>query len=108
MSKLTVIGAIILFLFGNAIAHESIIDLTKKFYVKAEQINFSENKIYIDVEGIIYETPAIYSDEDGYFIDKIAKSGDCSWYEWECSKCRFCNLRGVDYECRNCKRPISQ
>ena len=87
---------------------EELIDLLRKFYVKVEQIAFSDNKIYIDVEDLTYVTPAIFSDENGYYIEKIAKSGNCSWYEWECSKCRACNLRGIDWECRACGRPISQ
>lgn len=84
-----------------------IIKLHEKFYVKIDQINFEKNKIHIQLESIVYETPAIHSDKDGYFIDKIASSGNCSWYEWQCAKCHFCNLRGIDYRCRECRFPMS-
>ncbi len=86
-----------------------IVDLTKKFYITEDQIKLSGNKIYIDVEGIIYETPAVFTDENGYYIEQVAKSGKCAWYEWECERCGYCNLRGVDYECRvpTCQYPIS-
>lgn len=89
------------------------IDLARNFYVQMEQIILSSNRIYINIDHLIYETPAIFSDENGYYVNKItidnqAKSGDCSWMEWECSKCKFCNLRGIDWVCRSCGRPISQ
>jgi hypothetical protein len=92
----------------NDTCSNQVIDLPQKFYVKLDHINFRDNKIYIDVDNFIYATPAIFSDEEGYYIEKIATSGDCSWYEWQCTKCGACNLRGVDWECRSCKRPISQ
>lgn len=87
-----------------------IIDLGKKFYVNVEQVDFANQKIYIGTEGIVYETPALFSDENGYYILQIAQSGHCAWYEWECSnsKCKACNLRGIDYKCRSCGRPISR
>lgn len=91
----------------NPNCNGKIIDLEQKFYVTAEQIQFSENKIYIILKDITYVTPAILSDEDGYYIEQIAKSGNCAWYEWKCTRCGFCNMRGLDYECRSCGYPIS-
>ena len=86
-----------------------VVDLTKKFYITEDQIKLEGNKIYIDVEGLIYQTPAVFADENGYYIEQVAKSGNCAWYEWKCEKCGYCNLRGVDYECRvpSCQYPIS-
>ena len=97
-------------------AHENspccnrVIDLDRKFYVDVDQINFNNNRIYISVGDLTYETPAIFSDKNGYYIEQVAKSGDCAWYEWQCTRrdCKSCNLRGIDYECRSCKKPISQ
>jgi hypothetical protein len=89
---------------------KGLIELDEKFYVQLNQIRFSENKIYIQIEDITYETPAIHADDEGYFIEKVASSGNCAWYEWECPRdnCHFCNLRGLDYKCRVCNHPISQ
>jgi hypothetical protein len=87
---------------------DEIINLDQKLYVKMDQIDFCDNKIYVNVDNFIYESPAIFSDQKGYYIEKIAKSGICSWYEWQCIRCYFCNLRGVDWECRSCKKPISE
>jgi hypothetical protein len=84
------------------------IDLAQKFYVKLHQVNFSNDKIYIHVEDFVYETPAIFSDVNGYYIEKVANTNDCAWYEWQCrwSDCGACNLKGVDFKCRGCKRPM--
>lgn len=84
-----------------------ITDLVQKFYVTADQIQLKDNKIYILIDNVTYETPAIFSDKDGYYIEQVAKSGGCAWYQWECSRCRWCNMRGVDWECRACQFPIS-
>lgn len=86
---------------------ESIAQLPEKFYITADQIQLSDGKIYVRVGEFVYEVPAIYSDEKGYYFDRVAKSGHCSWYEWECQGCYFCNLRGLDWKCRACGRPIS-
>jgi hypothetical protein len=83
--------------------------LDLKFYIQPEQISLDNNKIYVNFEDdLIYEVPAIFSDERGYYFESIAKSGDCSWYEWECERCRTCNLRGVDWRCRACGLGISE
>ncbi len=81
--------------------------LAEKFYINVEQIDFVDQKIYVNANGFVYETPAIHTDPNGYYIDQVAKSGDCSWHEWQC-KCGFCNLRGLDWECRSCNKSISQ
>lgn len=91
-----------------ACTKEGLIQLEKKIYVGKDQIKLDLEKIYVELGGYIYETPGLYFDENGYYIDQVAKSGSCSWYEWQCSSCRFCNLRGVDWECGSCGRPISQ
>jgi len=88
-------------------AHEGI-DLNRKIYLNVDQINFDNNKIYVSIDNFTYETPSIFSDESGYYIEKIAKSGNCPWYEWQCSHCNTCNLRGVDWECHKCKRPVAK
>src|ERR1700735_490457 len=88
---------------------KTVIELKDKFYIKTDQISLLDNKIFIQVDDLIYETPALYSDQNGFFIDKIASSGDCAWYQWECRKvnCRTCNQRGIDYKCRKCGFPMS-
>jgi len=91
-------------------SNEGVIELADKIYIEAAQVNFADNKIYIQIKDNIFETPAIHSDENGYYIDQIAGSGRCAWYEWEChdKKCLYCNLRGIDWKCRACHRPISE
>ena len=96
----------------NSPCGTTIIDLAQKFYVDADQITFDNNKIHITVEGITYETPALFSDKNGCYIEQVevAKKRDCAWYEWQCTRqdCKFCNLMGIEHECRACKKPISQ
>ncbi|MBS0653582.1 MAG: hypothetical protein JSR39_08700 [Verrucomicrobia bacterium] len=91
-----------------ACTKEGVINLEKKIYVEKDQIKLDSEKIYVELGGLIYETPVLHSDADGYYIDQVAKSGSCSWFEWECSRCGFCNLRGIDWECGSCGRSISQ
>ena len=79
----------------------------EKVYVGADQIQCLDNKIYVLIENDILETPALFSDEGGYYVILAAKSGNCSWYEWKCTRCGYCNLRGIDWECKACQYPIS-
>ena len=114
MLRMTALWILLLCIHHLAMSDEknnpSTIPLSKKFYLNADQIHLIDNKICIQIEGYVYETPAIRSDEIGYYIDTVAQSGYCAWYEWQCrdSKCQFCNLRGIDWECRKCHRPISE
>lgn len=98
---------------SNGGCEGGVIKLARKLYIARDQIDFSKNKIFVLLDKFVYETPGVFSDINGYYVDQIligdwAKSGDCSWYEWQCSRCGFCNLRGVDWECRSCNFPISQ
>lgn len=94
---------------SDEINSQSTIPLSKKLYLNGDQIRFIDNKICIEVEGYVYETPAIHADEIGYYIDKVAQSGHCAWYEWECKweNCLYCNLRGIDVRCGACGRDMS-
>ena len=96
-------------LISHELTADNIIVLSEKIYIEVDQINFMDKKIYVHVNEGIFEIPAIYSDENGYFFDKVAKSGHCSWYEWEClwRPCGYCNLRGIDLKCRACGRDMS-
>jgi hypothetical protein len=89
--------------------HEGMIELADKIYIESDQINFADKKIYIQIKDSIFETSAIHSDEKGYYIDQVAKSGNCAWYEWECREetCLTCNLRGT-LKCGRCGRGISE
>ncbi len=79
----------------------------EKVYVGADQIQYFDNKIYVLIEKEILETPALFSDERGYYVILAAKSGNCAWYEWKCTRCGYCNLRGIDWECKSCQYPVS-
>lgn len=84
------------------------VDLGKKFYVQNSQIDCVADKIYINANGYIYEVPMLHVDEQGIYITRIkAKSGNCHWYEWQCTGCNYCNFRGVDWVCRSCGKSIS-
>ncbi len=87
---------------------ENMVVLDKKVYLETNQIELRNHKIYVNLGGYVYEAPALYSDADGFYIDQIARSGSCSWYQWECSRCGFCNIRGIDWECISCGKAISQ
>ena len=84
-------------------------ETSPKLYLTADQIHLADQKIYISVDGITYEVPGLFSDENGYYIEKVAGSGDCAWYEWQCrnKKCKACNIRGIDWTCKWCGWPIS-
>lgn len=101
---------ILFFAEGIGNANESVVELGRKYYVTLEHVNFVDDAIYIEVEGITYKTPAINTDENGYYIDRVSKSGNCRWYEWQCrnKKCKACNYRGIDRECRKCQWSISE
>lgn len=86
---------------------EQIVDLEQKVYVQTDQIYFDSNRIYINIDDFTYETPALSSDDSGYYIDTISKKDKCSWYHWQCTNCKTCNLRGVNWECKKCKKPVS-
>ncbi len=79
-----------------------------KLYIATDQIHFADNRIYVEIDAAIYETPAIHADGNGYYIVSAAKSGHCSWYQWECSnpECQACNLIGRDWTCQKCGKPI--
>src|ERR1700722_8665546 len=83
------------------------IDLEQKVYIQTDQIYFDNNRIYISIDDFTYETTALSSDDNGYYIDTIAKKDKCSWYHWQCTNCKTCNLRGFNWECKKCKKPVS-
>jgi hypothetical protein len=106
------IAVVMLGLIGNislyaGTCRKESVRLTQKIYLSADQIRFANGAIYFTFDNYTYETPAIFSDEKGYYIEEIAKSGNCSWKEWQCEVCGFCNLRLVDWECRRCGFSIS-
>ncbi len=98
------IKILMLLLFVNAMAFCD----EPKIYISSDQIHLCDNKIYVAIDAFIYETPAIHADVNGYYVLNAAKSGHCSWYQWECSnpECQSCNLIGKDWTCKKCGKPI--
>ena len=91
----------------NRKCNGKVIELMQKFYVQQDQIHFNNNKIYINIEDFTYATPALLSDENGYYIDQVVGSGSCAWYEWQCTRCLTCNLRGLNLACKSCNKSMS-
>ncbi len=92
-------------LFLQADCHCDVVELEEKIYLNGDQILISDNKIAINIDEVTYETPAVFTDERGYYIEKIGKKRECSWYEWKCTGCSKCNAK-TNWKCKKCGTPV--